>query len=293
MAADHLATEQGCGQKGQGAPEHLWAFIDLVEEGMVGGRLKGKHLSGAYALFADVAKAYAQVWRDGLYLTSYSMGIRGAMWHMIQEWLNNAEACTTWNEVRGPTVGLEEGLRQGCVLSPVLYCIVIDCFLAEKPKDTPVPEYAEAAVDLLYSQGLQDDRESGGGVFSAALGRWVRAILYMDDTTLVAKTKGGLKSLTEKYMRFCWKFRMRLNHKKSKVMHSRTVFGAVGEPEDAGYEAGGVRFEQPEAPTTDPGIGRRQPYLGFLTDGPQWESPLQQGSGYGPCTGWEGWGHLC
>ena len=59
---------------------------------------------------------------------------------------------------------------------------------------------------------------------------------------------------------------MRLNHKKSKVMHYRTVFGAVGEPEDAGYEAGGGRFEQPSAPTTDPGIGRRQPYLGFLTD---------------------------
>ena len=97
-------------------------------------------------------------------------------------------------------------------------------------------------MDLLYSQGLQDARESGEGVFSAALGRWVRAMLYMDDTTLVAKTKGGLKSLTEKCMRFCWKFRMRLNHKKSKVMHYRTVFGAVGEPEDAGYKAGGGSF---------------------------------------------------
>ena len=88
----------------------------------------------------------------------------------------------------------------------------------------------------------------------------------MDDTTLVAKAKGGLKSLTEKYMRFCRKFRMRLDHKKSKVMHYRTVFGAVGEPADAGYEAGGGQFEQPSAPTTDPGIERRQPYLGFLTD---------------------------
>ena len=77
-------------------------------------------------------------------------------------------------------------------VSPVLYCIFINCFLADKPKDTPVPEYAQAAVVLLYSQGLQDDRESGEGVFSAALGRWVRAMLYMDDTTLVAKTKGGV-----------------------------------------------------------------------------------------------------
>ena len=58
-----------------------------------------------------MAKAYDQVWRDGLYLTLYSMGVRGAMWHIIQEWLNNARACTTWNGVRGPTVKLEEGLR--------------------------------------------------------------------------------------------------------------------------------------------------------------------------------------
>ena len=69
--------------------------------------------------------AYGQVWRDGLYLTLYSMGVRGAMWHIIQEWLNNARACTTWNGVRGPTVKLEEGLRQGCVLSPILHVLYL------------------------------------------------------------------------------------------------------------------------------------------------------------------------
>ena len=37
VAADHLVKEQGCGQKGQGAPEHLWAFMDLIEEVMRGG----------------------------------------------------------------------------------------------------------------------------------------------------------------------------------------------------------------------------------------------------------------
>ena len=81
------------------------------------------------------------------------MGVRGAMWTIIQEWLNNATACTTWNGVPGPTVKLEEGLRQGCVLSPVLYCIFINCLLARKPEVTPVPEYAhwQAAVDSLYS----------------------------------------------------------------------------------------------------------------------------------------------
>ena len=101
---------------------------------------------------------------------------------------------------------------------------------------------------------------------SAALGRFVMAMLYMDDTTLVERSKVGLQSLTEKYMHFCKMFRMRLNHKKSKVMHYRRVFK---DGEDAGYEAGGVRFEQPKAPEKTPAnarMGRTQPYLGFLTD---------------------------
>ena len=63
-------------------------------------------------------------------------------------------------------------------------------------------------------------------------------------------------------------FRMSLNvnHKKTKVMHCRRAFKDV---EDAGYEAGWVRFEQPDAPEKTPANARtrqRQPYPGFLTD---------------------------
>ena len=108
-------------------------------------------------------------------------------------------------------------------------------------------------MGLLYSQGLQDDRGDGEGVFSAALGRGIRAVLYMDVTALVAKTKGGMKPLimTEKYtyMRFCRKFWMRLNHKKSKVIHYRTAFWAVGgrglQLRIQGMRLGGVGLSSP------------------------------------------------
>ena len=70
----------------------------------------------------------------------------------------------------------------------------------------------------------------------------------------------------ERYTHFCKMFRIRLNHKKSKVMHYRRVFK---NGEDAWYEAGGGPFEQPNAPEktlANARMGRTQPYLGFLTD---------------------------
>ena len=82
----------------------------------------------------------------------------------------------------------------------------------------------------------------------------------------------GLQSRTEEYAHFRKIFRMRPNHKKSKVMRMRYSYRRSrvfkgGEDPDAGYEAGGVRFEQPKAPEktlADARMGRTHPYLGFL-----------------------------
>ena len=41
MVSNHMVKEQGCGQKGKGASGHLWAFMDLVEEGMEGSPVEG------------------------------------------------------------------------------------------------------------------------------------------------------------------------------------------------------------------------------------------------------------
>ena len=86
------------------------------------------------------------------------------------------------------------------MLSPILYCISINCFLAKKPLGIPAPEDAAQAVPSLCAQGLQGRSLEGEGVMSAApdldLGRFLMAMLYMDGTctALVERCKVGLQS---------------------------------------------------------------------------------------------------
>ncbi len=104
--------------------EQLWAFMDpdVIEDSMDAG-------GEACALFADVHKAYDQVWRDGLYLGLYANGVRGSMWVIIQKLLDQTEAPAKWNGIIGPMVHQEQGLRQGCVMSPILYCCFVNMLL--------------------------------------------------------------------------------------------------------------------------------------------------------------------
>ena len=44
---------------------------------------EGKH-TYAYVVFLDVRKAYDTVWRDGLWVKLWDMGVKGRMWHVIR-----------------------------------------------------------------------------------------------------------------------------------------------------------------------------------------------------------------
>ena len=130
------------------------------------------------------------------------------------------------------------------------------------------PHKTWASLHVL-SQGLQDDIVDSDEprVYNPYLGRSVRAFLFMDDTTLLARTKAGLQTLTQGYMNLCRKFRMRLNHGKSRVMHFRSQMRK--EDLDAGFTVDGIAFSQPPR-STKAGKpkegGCRHPYLGFLLD---------------------------
>ena len=86
------------------------------------------------------------------------------------------------------------------------------------------------------------------------------AALFMDDTTLLAQTRGDLQAMSEVYVGYCFKFHMNLNPTKSKLMHftphaTRDQFTIV---------AGGRTFSTPVKKTGQERC--RIKYLGLTVD---------------------------
>ena len=243
----HLVLPQGCGKKGEGSMEHLWALLSLTRENMDAGKC-------VHAFFADVHKAYDQVWREALYYGLYAMGVRGRLWRFVQQWLDSATATPKWNGTEGAVTALEQGLRQGCVLSPILYCAFINLLVMEQPTTAnDLPPNHQPVLSRFFNQGVQpmmrnrivQHMHSDVGLTSAHLREKIPCMLFMDDTTLLATSEDGLTKLIRAYTNFCNKFRMQINRGKSKIMtfskrpvqqRSLEIDGATYEPPSNGQQ---------------------------------------------------------
>ena len=81
----HLVSQQGSKGKGCGSMESLWTLTSLIDSACAQGQ--GNYV---HAMFCDTSTAYDTVWRDGMYFTLYSYGIRGPLLRMIQQWHQGA-----------------------------------------------------------------------------------------------------------------------------------------------------------------------------------------------------------
>jgi hypothetical protein len=180
---------------GRACRDPLFVVTELLE------RRGGERV---FAGFLDVAKAYDCVWRDGMWARLREIGVRGKMLRVIM-------ALYAKNEV-GVRVGgvvhewYEEmtGLRQGCVVSPLLFAIYVN----DLPKEM--------------------EERGGGGVRVG--GKWVRCLMFADDVILVAETKEGLQRSFEVAEWFArrWRFSYNFGPDKTAVV----VAGGVREGEE-------------------------------------------------------------
>ena len=114
-------------RKKRSCVDNVYTLNEIVQ-----GRLReGKE---TYAFFLDVKKAYDTVWRDGLWVKLWGLGIRGKMWRVIKRMYEASRSAVLLDGERSASFSVAQGVAQGCSLSPILFSVFINDLLKEVEK---------------------------------------------------------------------------------------------------------------------------------------------------------------
>ena len=85
--------------------------------------------SNCYVAFLDAAKAFDNVWHDGLFLKLFEYGIKSKPLNLIMDSYKDMSGYTLVNGVKSATFPVMQGVRQGCITSTWYFLLYIDGLL--------------------------------------------------------------------------------------------------------------------------------------------------------------------
>jgi hypothetical protein len=146
-----------------------------------------------YTCFVDFRKAFDSIWHDALFLKLQRLGISGPFYDVIKNMYQKVTAT-----VKGPngelsnTFAIKRGVKQGDILSPLLFNLFINDVI-------PLFEENDSTPLKLIEQT-------------------VGCLLYADDLVILSSSPEGLQKSLNKLHSYCSKWKLEVNLKKSKVM---------------------------------------------------------------------------
>ena len=196
-----------------------------------------------YVCFIDLTKAYDSVDRTLLWTVLARFGVPQNIISVICQFHNGMRACVQLDDrVCSRWFAVEQGLRQGCVLAPLLFNIffaaVINAASTRFKADKDI-------MDVLVH--LRKKREAGGRgeatVGESALATPLWGMLYADDAGVVSRSPQQLRNMMGVIVVVCAAFGLTVSEAKTEIMYLR----AKGMPESTAtfrVEAAGQVYNQ-------------------------------------------------
>lgn len=141
-----------------------------------------------YCFFVDFKAAFDTVNRNALFYKLHKLGISTKFLRILREWYTNNRAAIWDGENLSNFMETTIGLRQGCLLSPILFA--------------------------LFINDLYDEIKGGCTI----CGINIRVLMYADDIVLITNKPEILQSMMNKLHTYCEKWNLVVNLQKSKVI---------------------------------------------------------------------------
>ena len=170
-----------------------------------------------YMCFVDPQKAYDSVDRELLWKVLARAGVPEEILAAIRQFHDGRQAqvrmddgeLSDWSEVT-------QGLRQGCVLSPLLFNI----FFAAATEVVLV-RFSEDDTILKYLVYLEEEAAGGAGTPLERARRAVWGILYADDAGVVSRSREGLTRMMTTIVEVFGEFGLTMSEKKTETLLMR------------------------------------------------------------------------
>ena len=182
-----LEDEQNGFRKGKSTTDHISSLMNIIDT-------RKKLKKSTFCAFIDFKKAYDSINRSILWKRLSDIGISGKMFQAIKSLYACVKSCVRLNSYKTDWFDVNCGLRQGCVLSSLLFNLFINnlaIFLK--------------SLDLGVKIGDEN----------------VCVMLYADDIVLLAESETDLQLLLNALYDWCGRNDMTVNLVKSNVVHFR------------------------------------------------------------------------
>ena len=184
QAGEIIAEEQAGFRAGRSTTEQIFNPRILCEKYL-------QHQQNLYHVFIDLKKAFDRVWHAALWATM-KYNISANLVRTIEQLYDKATSAVQMNGSIGEWFRTTVGVRQGCLLSPILF-------------------------NIFLERSMSDALEEHDGNVGIG-GRNITNLRFADDIDALAEEELELEALVESLDKTCTRYKMEISAEKTKLM---------------------------------------------------------------------------
>jgi hypothetical protein len=182
-----LRKEQAGFRQGRGCTDQIFALRNIMEQCI--------EWNAPVAInFIDFKKAFDSVHRETLWKILLSYGIPPKIVTLVKKFYNNFECSVIVNGKLTEWFSVESGVRQGCIISPILFLITIDWIMRRTTADKA------RGIQWSFFSHLED-------------------LDFADDLAILSTTHKQLQEKTDRLTSYAKQTGLNINTTKTQVMN--------------------------------------------------------------------------